>query len=68
VAATWQDDPETLLWLKTLALSDGDSDVQIAAVEELGRSWQDDQQTLVGSKLSPCRMAIRLCDMQQCMS
>ncbi len=46
VAATWQDDPETLLWLKTLALSDGDSDVQIAAVEELGRSWQDDQQTL----------------------
>ena len=46
VAATWKDDPETLPWLKQLAHSDDDGDVQVAAVEELARGWKDDPETL----------------------
>lgn len=50
IATTWKDDPETLLWLKTLAHSYGNWDIQQAAVQELARAWKDDSETLAWLK------------------
>jgi predicted NACHT family NTPase len=46
VAATWNDDAETLPWLKQLAQSDNNGNVRSSAVQELARGWKDDPETL----------------------
>ncbi|NEQ70380.1 MAG: NTPase, partial [Symploca sp. SIO2D2] len=46
VAKTWQDNPETLLWLKQLAQFDYNEDVLSAAVTEIARGWKDEPDTL----------------------
>jgi predicted NACHT family NTPase len=46
IATTWKEDPDTLPWLKTLAVSDGDEFVRMGAVIELARSWKEDPDTL----------------------
>jgi predicted NACHT family NTPase len=46
IATTWKDDPDTLPWLKTSALSADAWHVRRAAVEELARGWKDHPDTL----------------------
>ncbi|MBD2344403.1 HEAT repeat domain-containing protein [Anabaena subtropica] len=46
VATTWKDDPETLIWLKQLAISDERDYVRRVALQELARSFKDDSDTL----------------------
>ncbi|MFG3818245.1 NACHT domain-containing protein [Limnothrix redekei] len=46
VAQHWQDDPDTLPWLKDRARSDEHPVVRYAAVQELARGWKDDPDTL----------------------
>ncbi len=46
IATTWQNDPSTLSWLKTLARSDKDSSIQQAAVWELAKGWSNDLEAL----------------------
>ncbi|NEQ69958.1 MAG: NACHT domain-containing protein [Symploca sp. SIO2D2] len=46
VATTWQDNPETLPWLKQLAESNESLDVQSAAVKEIASGWKKHPQTL----------------------
>jgi HEAT repeats len=46
LARRWQDDPETLSWLKRIAESPNYVAVRIAAVEEVARGWKSDSKTL----------------------
>jgi predicted NACHT family NTPase len=46
IASVWNDDPDTLIWLKQLVQSDDDWRVQSAAVRELARNFKDDEETL----------------------
>ena len=46
IANTWEERPETLSILKTLAHSDQDWNVRSAAVQELARGYKDDPDTL----------------------
>jgi len=46
VATTWQDDSETLPWLKSRLTSNDHWAVQRASVQELVRGWKDDPETL----------------------
>ena len=55
ITTTWKDDPETLPWLKNLAYSYGNWDIQSTVVQELAREWKDDPETL--SWLKTCSMS-----------
>ncbi|PAX60174.1 HEAT repeat domain-containing protein [Brunnivagina elsteri] len=46
IVTTWNDDPDTLPWLKQLAQTDDDSSVQRAAVQEFARNYKDNPDTL----------------------
>ncbi|NES22370.1 MAG: NACHT domain-containing protein, partial [Symploca sp. SIO3E6] len=46
VAMTWQDNRETLPWLKQLVQSDDNGAVRSAAVREIARGWKDESDTL----------------------
>jgi len=46
VAMTWQDNRETLPWLKQLAQSDDDGAVRYVALEEIVRGWKNEPDTL----------------------
>ncbi|BAZ41290.1 signal transduction protein [Calothrix sp. NIES-4101] len=46
IVTTWNDDPDTLPWLKQRAQNDDDSSVRRAAVQELARNFKDDPDTL----------------------
>ncbi|MBO3461914.1 HEAT repeat domain-containing protein [Aetokthonos hydrillicola Thurmond2011] len=46
VATSWQESPDTLSWLKSLATDDDNWDVRYAAVQELARGFKDDPDTL----------------------
>jgi HEAT repeat protein len=50
VAEVWNDNKETLLWLKERAQSDEKWDVRQSAVRELARGWKKDPDTLVWLK------------------
>jgi predicted NACHT family NTPase len=46
IVTTWNDDPDTLPWLKQRAQTDDNWDVRYAAVRELARNFKDDPDTL----------------------
>ncbi|MCP2732342.1 NACHT domain-containing protein, partial [Limnofasciculus baicalensis] len=46
IAINWQDDPNTLPWLKERVTNDDNSAVRYAAVEQIVFGWQDDSDTL----------------------
>jgi predicted NACHT family NTPase len=47
IAANWQDDPETLPWLKSCLQFDPESAVAFSAVRAIAQNWKDDPDTLI---------------------
>ena len=45
IAKGWNDDSDTLPWLKDRALNDQNANVRMAAVQEIAKGWNDDLQT-----------------------